>query len=238
LISLLTLLHLEIICKVKQQRPAFNFSTTASETALWEEYVKILEEREQFTEENNSSGLLISRAAELARKSLLEGSPTVVLDLPLKPIEARLKRLGIIICQEERIFRFRYEKFQDYLYAWYACGQGSLPSVIRTEVSYHRRHNILSLMEAIYAAKNSSFLLLFLKEVFESDELAFFSQTAVLERYIYTSNPSENPNALAVIIKALQDKKDLYKWFFANQPHSHWAGILYENGFLNVVLLR
>src|SRR5215510_3378078 len=65
-----------------------------------------------------------------------------------------------------------------------------------------------------------------------SNEVPFFSQTAVLERYIRSSNPTENPIALAVIIEALRTKPELRRWFFFNNPHPRWAEILLEHGFL------
>src|SRR5215813_2364948 len=66
-----------------------------------------------------------------------------------------------------------------------------------------------------------------------SSEVPFFSQTAVLERYIRSSNPAENPAALAVIIDVLQTDPDLRRWFFFRNPHSRWTEILLEHGFLD-----
>lgn len=66
-----------------------------------------------------------------------------------------------------------------------------------------------------------------------SSEVPFFSQTAVLERYIRSSNPAENPGALDIIIGVLRTKLDLRRWFFVNRPHPCWAEILLEHGFLD-----
>jgi hypothetical protein len=65
-----------------------------------------------------------------------------------------------------------------------------------------------------------------------SREVPFFSQTAVLERYIHSSNPADHPGALAVIIEVLRTKPDLRRWFFANRPHPRWAEILLEHNLL------
>jgi hypothetical protein len=65
-----------------------------------------------------------------------------------------------------------------------------------------------------------------------SNEVPFFSQTAVLDRYIRSSNPTENPKALAVVIEVLRTRDDLRRWFFVSRPHPQWAKILLENGFL------
>src|SRR5215813_5467627 len=65
------------------------------------------------------------------------------------------------------------------------------------------------------------------------NEVPFFSQTAVLERYIRSSNPTDNPKALAVIIEVLRTKEDLRRWFFVNRPHPQWAKVLLDNGFFD-----
>lgn len=160
------LLNLEIICLIRRQRPDFDFSMIGSETALWEQYLEILHERESLADGIDSADLLVATATELARTSLRNGSPTFVLEPPIKPVERRLDSWGIIVCQEGRIYCFGHEKFQDYLYARYMCEQGSLPSVVKAEVGYHRMRNVLPLMEAIYTTSNSIFLTPFLREVF------------------------------------------------------------------------
>ena len=65
-----------------------------------------------------------------------------------------------------------------------------------------------------------------------SSEVPFFSQAAVLERYIRSTNPNESPEALNIIIEVLRTKPDLRRWFFANRPHPRWAEILLDYGFL------
>ncbi|MEP7341161.1 MAG: AAA family ATPase [Acidobacteriota bacterium] len=161
------LLNLEIICLIRRQRPDFDFSAISNETALWEQYLEILQERESLADGIDRAELLIATAIELARTSLRGGSPTFVLELPIKPAERRLNSWGIIVCQEGRIYRFGHEKFQDYLYARNMCDQGSLPGLVKEEVGYHRMRNILPLMGAIYTARNSAYLLPFLREVFD-----------------------------------------------------------------------
>jgi hypothetical protein len=160
------LLNLEIICKIRRQRPDFDFLVIGSETALWEHYLEILQERESFADGVDSADLLIATATEMARTSLRNGSPTFVLEPPIKPVERRLDSWGIIVCQEGRIYSFGHEKFQDYLYARYMCEQGSMPSIIKAEIGYHRMRNVLPLMEAIYTTRESAFLTPFLREVF------------------------------------------------------------------------
>lgn len=163
------LLNLDIICLIRRQRPDFDFSMVGSETMLWEKYLEALYERESVADGIDSAELLITTATELARTSLRNGCPTFVLEPPIKPVERRLNSWGIIVCQEGRIYRFGHEKLQDYLYARYMCEQGCMPSVVKAEVGYHRMRNVLPLMEAIYTAGNSAFLIPFLREVFDVD---------------------------------------------------------------------
>lgn len=160
------LLNLEIVCLIRQQRPDFDFSVIGNETALWEQYLEILHERESLANGIYGADQLISTATQLACRNLRNGSLTFVLELPIILAERMLDSWGIIVRQEGRIYRFSHEKFQDYLYARYMCDQGSLPTDIKSEIGYHRLRNILPLMEAIYAARDSAFLIQFLREVF------------------------------------------------------------------------
>jgi hypothetical protein len=65
------------------------------------------------------------------------------------------------------------------------------------------------------------------------NEVPFFSQTAVLDRYIHLSNPAGEPVALGIIIEVLRTKRDLRRWFFTNRPHSSWAKVLLDHGFFD-----
>ena len=160
------LLNLEIICLIRQEHPDFDFSTTDSEIKMWEKYLEVLQEREAREHGIDHAELLMARVAELARVSLKTGGLEFQLGATINPVERSLVSWGVVIHLEGRFYRFGHERLQDYIYARDMCDQRNMPSVIQTEIGYHRMRNILPLMEAIYTARKSASLTPFLKEVF------------------------------------------------------------------------
>ena len=61
--------------------------------------------------------------------------------------------------------------------------------------------------------------------------IPFFAQTAVLDKYIHSSTPEEEPEILEIILEAIKSKPELREYFFRNGPHPAWAKILWEHGF-------
>ena len=64
-----------------------------------------------------------------------------------------------------------------------------------------------------------------------NSEVPFYTQAAILERYIRSSDPSADPGTLGVILEMLQSREDLRSYFFSNRPDPAWATILWEHGF-------
>jgi len=157
------LLNLEIICIIKQQRPDFAFAAIPDEITLWDKYVDVLQEREGGLE---SADQLIGAAMNLARQCLKSEEMSVVFDGPLRAAERRLESWNVIVCEEEFVYRFKYEKFQDYLYSRLMCGRGEMPRAVLSEIGRHRMRIILPLMHAIYRSRKSPRLAQFLLETF------------------------------------------------------------------------
>ena len=66
-----------------------------------------------------------------------------------------------------------------------------------------------------------------------SSEVPFYAQAGVLDRYIHSSDPGSDPEALEVILEMLksQSQKDLRDYFFRSGPSAAWASILWDHGF-------
>ena len=73
---------------------------------------------------------------------------------------------GIIIREHGRVYRFRHEKLQDFIYAWNATEQGKMPLAVAEEIGSLRTRNVLQWMEKIYARRNPAVHAQFLKETF------------------------------------------------------------------------
>jgi hypothetical protein len=160
------LLNLEIVCMVRQQWSNFDFLTTSSETALWEQFIQILQDRESAANGIDHAELIIARAAVLARISLQASDLTFRLEATISPVERSLISCGIIVHKEGRFYRFGHEKLQDYLYARSMCDQGSMPNDVGVEIGSQLMRNILPFMESVYSSRKSDFLPQFLQEVF------------------------------------------------------------------------
>ena len=65
------------------------------------------------------------------------------------------------------------------------------------------------------------------------NEVPFYAQTAVLDRYIHSSDPAGDPDAVEVILTVLETNRDLRTYFFRSGPSAAWAPILWERGFFD-----
>jgi hypothetical protein len=61
----------------------------------------------------------------------------------------------------------------------------------------------------------------------------FYTQAALLDKYIHAENPSSDPDVVEVIVNLLRTKDDLRFYFFRSNPSAAWAYILWEKGFLS-----
>jgi hypothetical protein len=155
------LLNLDIVCIIKQQQPDFAFAAISDEITLWDKYVRVIQDIDEM-------GIsLIGSAMNLARQSLMSEKMSVAFDGPLQDVESRLESWDIIVCEDDEfVYRFKYEKFQDYLYSRLMCGKGAMPGLVLSEVGRHRMRTILPVMNAIYKASGSATLTQFLRETF------------------------------------------------------------------------
>lgn len=65
----------------------------------------------------------------------------------------------------------------------------------------------------------------------EERKVPFYTQTAMLDTYLRSSDPSGDPLALDVILKTLREHGDLRTYFFRSNPHPAWAPVLWNHGF-------
>lgn len=65
------------------------------------------------------------------------------------------------------------------------------------------------------------------------NEVPFYTQMAILDRYVHSSDPLADPDVLEVILTVLRTKPDLRRYFFRSGPSAAWAPILWEQGFFD-----
>lgn len=65
------------------------------------------------------------------------------------------------------------------------------------------------------------------------NEIPFYTQTALLDRYIHSENPLADPDAVEIILEMLRAKPLLRDYFFRSGPTVAWAPILWNEGFFD-----
>lgn len=150
------LLNLELIAKIKMETPSFDFSTLADEVDLWEQHRQVLEtEGEQ----------IVADATALAYQGLRNQNRTVALSYPISQPHRRLISWGVIVLEGGRVYRFRHDKQQDYLYAWDATQRLAMPAEVHQDLDPHRARGILIWMDRIYSRQNTLLHNQFLRDV-------------------------------------------------------------------------
>jgi hypothetical protein len=64
-------------------------------------------------------------------------------------------------------------------------------------------------------------------------KVPFYTQAAILDPYIHSSNPGSDPATLEVLLEMLRSRSNLRDYFFRSGPHAAWAIILWNYGFFN-----
>ncbi|MBL8078253.1 MAG: DUF4062 domain-containing protein [Anaerolineales bacterium] len=156
------LLNLELIGQIHSQQPDFDFSTLTDVVYLWEKYIDTWYVREG----RDAGEEMFKYAANLSRLGLNHPDGIIEREMPAPAALQRLVSWGIITFVEGRMYRFRHEKFQDYIYARDAADRLLLPQSILNEIPDHKSRNVFWWVESIYASRSSSMRLRFFEEVF------------------------------------------------------------------------
>lgn len=145
------LLNLELIGKIREQQPSFDFSTLIDEPYLWERFVQVLCNREGDT----SGTRLIAEAVKMAQQGLRHPEGNFLIEYPPSAELNRLTSWGIVSPVDGRWYRFRHEEFQDYIYAWDAAERQAMPQDVLNEIITYKSRNIFKWMDLMYQRRNS-----------------------------------------------------------------------------------
>ena len=158
------LLNLELIGQIKQEQPDADFSALMDEVDLWERHIQALLEREQIASSPESAERIVADAVELARAGLNSEDRTFCVSYPVSRSHRRLISWGMIVCADGRVYRFRHEKLQDFLYGWDATQRNAMPATVLNEIDVHRTRNVLVWMDRIYSQRSPRLHGQFLRE--------------------------------------------------------------------------
>jgi hypothetical protein len=65
------------------------------------------------------------------------------------------------------------------------------------------------------------------------EQTPFIVQTRLLDGFIRSENPQQDPVGLGVVLSVLREKPELRQYFFRSHPSSAWAEVLWDHGFLS-----
>jgi hypothetical protein len=160
-------LNLELIGRIKQQDPGFEFANITDEVYLWAQYHQILVERENTTSPFNGGEQMVAEAARLAHIGLTNNDGSFMVDYPLSKQQQRLISWDVITPVDGRSHRFRHEKLQDFMYAWDVTQQVWMPRQVVAEIGIHKSRNVLTWMDFLYASRGSPNHKRFLLEILD-----------------------------------------------------------------------
>lgn len=156
------LLNLELVGQIHVQNDEFNYSMLLDEVQLWEQFIDTW-----LLREGSALGdSMISDAINMSKLGLQHPEGIFEVDFPQSLSTKRLISWNIISQRDGRMFRFRHEKFQDFLYAKDAADRWLMPKDILVEILEHKSRNIFRWIDQIYKYKNSEQRIKFLKESF------------------------------------------------------------------------
>ena len=155
------LLNLELISQIYHKQTNFNFTTITDEVFLWEEYIQIWLIREDIIGEE-----MLSDASKIALICLNNPEGKFIASIPISKSIQRLESWGIIHLDDGRVFKFRHEKFQDFIYARDAVERQLKPDNILKEIPSYKTQNIFKWVLQILDHRNSPMKKRFFMEVF------------------------------------------------------------------------
>lgn len=144
-----TLLYLEIISLIKREDPdSTNYADLTSKIALWGKYLEVVTAREAVGHGSDHARQIVAEAKKLACAGLRKGESEITLDDRIGPLQRRLKDT-ILTRLSGRIYRFRHEELQYFLYAKDATETGKMPVDVAREIG-HSANNVLPWMRRLY----------------------------------------------------------------------------------------
>lgn len=150
------LLNLELVGRIKYEQPAFDFARVTAELELWQQYLDTVIERERIWTDPTAARRVIGEAMRLARQGLNREDRKFTLDFALSAEQSRLVSWEIIFAEDDdsRIYRFRHETLQDFLYARDAAARSLLREDVYREIHLFRADNVIAWMDKIYKQKD------------------------------------------------------------------------------------
>jgi hypothetical protein len=218
------LLNLSIISEVISA--GVEVGNVLEQAQLWEKFIETIKERE---------GINAYQAAfQLADEHLSRGEREFSIPLSQISTIARLISRGVILQSSFGRYRFIHEQLQDFLCAYTLLPNQPFSQVVIDKYGKHIGKNVLCWIHTLYSLKYPDKEPSFVRDLLlNTEQISFYTQVTILDRYIHTSNIVEKSQIVDIILETLRSRNDLKDYFFRSGPNPAWAVILWENGFFN-----
>jgi len=209
-----------------------------AQVTVWEEYRNLLAE-DHPSDDQRRGNRIIDRAVEHATGATESGNSVFPIS-DLQWTDEQLISTGAIQnvsgSGRERIFRFRHQQFQLYLYAWNKVNETVDDETLFRQTIQELDDNInYDVVKWMFAALTDSDTDLpadtdaFLDEILDDDGFGFYWASKILD-VVKKWDASENQGVTSTVLAKLERRDDLYDYFFDIETDPSWAQALADSG--------
>ena len=210
-----------------------------TQVTVWEEYRDLLSEEDHPSDDRLRGSRVVDRAVEHAIATTESGNSVFSIS-DLLWTDEQLISMGVIqrvsSSGRERVFRFRHQQFQLYLYAWDRVNEtvddDDLFRETIEELDDDINYDVLKWMFAVYTANEADLpdgTDEFLEEILGDDGFSFYWASKILD-VVKRWDASENQAVTRTVLDKLETREDLYNYFFDEETDPSWAQALADSG--------
>lgn len=209
----------------------------SEQVTVWEEYRTLLEE-DHSSDDQLRGTRIVDRAVEHAVRATESGNSVFSIS-DRQWTDQQLRSMGVIQrgskSAGERKFRFRHQQFQLYLYAWdkvsRTVDEENLFQETLNDLDENINNDVVKWMFAVYTDQEGELpdgTDEFLEEILDDIEgFGFYWASKILD-VVKKWDAAQNQPVTNTVLKKLESREDLYKYFFDEGTDPSWAESLAE----------
>ena len=144
-------LNLDIVARLIAAGNKVVLAGDIEEFSLWDRFVQVVEAEDHVSAHRIGFGEhLVAEGVRFARQVLISSVPDFLVNDPPTNEQRRLHSWGIIELIAGHRYRFRHDKFRDYLYAKDCVNRGIMAPAIVQELPKHHATAVLLLAYKLY----------------------------------------------------------------------------------------
>lgn len=209
-----------------------------AQVTVWKEYRNLLA-KDHPSDGRRRDNRVVDRAVEHATAATESGNSVFSIS-DLQWTDEELISSGVIQnvsgSGRERVFRFRHQQFQLYLYAWNKINETVDDETIFQQTIQNLDDNInYDVIKWMFAVLTDTDTELpagiddFLEEILDDDGFGFYWASKILD-VVKKWDASENQDVTATVLAKLERRDDLYDYFFDAETDPSWVRALADSG--------